>query len=178
MDGNEYRLKRIDEVESWLQKEIADRQRLYTKYKRAISILDTINVSLYAIATAATISGISTIAFAPAAMSMASVALGGVGLSMAANIILKRFNAKAKKHDEIHALARTKLHVIHNHVQKALVDNVIDENEFQLILEEIKKYDDVKEQIRTHNVVVDEKLRHELITQIQDRACTEKVIKQ
>ena len=173
--GNEYRLKKIDELEAWLQKEIVDREGIYKKYKRVISILNSVDVTMTAIAIAAGLSGIgilSTIVAAPVAIAMEGVGLGVGGLALIAKYISKQQMIKAQKHDEIRILAESKLNTIHNHVQKTLVDSVVDAKEYQLILDEIEKYGEMKQQIRSQSqkTAIDDQLKKELITQGKELA--------
>ena len=73
-------------------------------------------------------------------------------------------------------LASSKLKTIHSHVLKALEDNLISEDEYKLILEEIEKYRVMKDEIRSKSVrmvegyVSEEK---ELIKQGREKARAE-----
>ena len=61
----------------------------------------------------------------------------------------KIFDSKAKKHDKIKTLAESKLDTISGIVSKAIEDSHISHQEYQLILNEIKHYRTMKEEIRT-----------------------------
>ena len=58
---------------------------------------------------------------------------------------------KRKKHLKIKMLASAKLDTIKTHVSKALVDNLISNDEFNLIMEELNKYKAMKEEIRNNS---------------------------
>lgn len=87
-------------------------------------------------------------------------------LSGTGKIITHRLNLKAKKHNDILILIKSKLNTISNHISKALEDGNISDIEFNLVTEEVRKYCVIKEQIRskaTKTGEMDEKLKKELI---------------
>ena len=55
---------------------------------------------------------------------------------------------KKKKHDKIVLLAKSKLNSIEVLISKALIDSVISHNQFVLINNLPKEYDDMKEEIK------------------------------
>ena len=57
------------------------------------------------------------------------------------------FDSKAKKHDKIKTLAESKLDTIPVIVSKAVEDSHISHQEYQLILKEVKRYREMKEDI-------------------------------
>ena len=56
-----------------------------------------------------------------------------------------------KKHNKIDMLARSKLNSIENKISKALVDNEIKHEDFETIIDEEKKYRELKESIGMMN---------------------------
>ena len=56
--------------------------------------------------------------------------------------------SKSKKHDEIRVLAESKLNSSADRISIALNDDKISDEEFHLVLSEIDKYNQMKEEIR------------------------------
>ena len=66
-------------------------------------------------------------------------------------LLVGKLLLKRKKHLKIKMLASAKLDTIKTHVSKALVDNHISNDEFNLIMEELDKYKAMKEEIRNNS---------------------------
>ena len=64
---------------------------------------------------------------------------------------------KKKKHDKIVLLAKSKLNNIEFLISKALLDSVISHNEFFLINNVLKDYDEMKEEIKKNNNLITQK---------------------
>ena len=64
---------------------------------------------------------------------------------------LKTIRNKKKKHNKIVLLPRSKLNSIESKISKALVDNEISHEDFETIINEEKKYRELKESIRMMN---------------------------
>ena len=62
---------------------------------------------------------------------------------------LKKSTSKAEKHKKIKTIASTKVDTIASHISKALSDNKVTNEDFQLILEELEKYKVMKEEGRS-----------------------------
>ena len=129
-----YRLKKIEEIEAFLQNEILERERLYKKFKRystSVRIVDhtiiTATVIIGGGGPAALCTGIGV----PVSIALASVSLI---LSLTTAITRKTsklYDTKAKKYDKIAVLAQTKLDSVHDTVSKAINDGHISPEEFQ-----------------------------------------------
>ena len=70
---------------------------------------------------------------------------------MIGNVVSKKTAIKAEKHLKIKMLASAKLDTIKTHVSKALVDDHMSNDEFNLIMEELNKYKAMKEEIRNNS---------------------------
>ena len=70
-------------------------------------------------------------------------------LCVSMKLMRRKLISKAPKHYEIKTLADSKLNSIKNLISKALNDEQISEQEFKIILEELDKYNDLKE--KTHS---------------------------
>ena len=64
---------------------------------------------------------------------------------------LKTIRNQKKKHNKIIMLARSKINSIENKISKALMDNEISDEDFEIIINEEKKYRELKESIRMMN---------------------------
>ena len=83
----------------------------------------------------------------------AAIPFGGVGGAFAAAsagliIASKKLDSKIKKHQEIVTLAIAKQDTVCRLHFKALVDNKITDDEFQLIMAEFSQYNALKEAVR------------------------------
>ena len=65
--------------------------------------------------------------------------------------LLKAARKKKKKHNKIVMLARSKLNNIESKISEALINNEISHKDFMTIINEGKKYRELKERIRTMN---------------------------
>ena len=83
------------------------------------------------------------------ALGISGVVTGAV--SLIGNIFSKKATTKAEKHLKIKTLATAKLDTIASHISKALTDDFISNEEFNLIMEEMNKYKALKEDIRKRN---------------------------
>ena len=103
-----------------------------------------------------TIGSICITSFAPvigAPVGMASASFS-IAISISTGIIkklLKTTRNKKKKHNKIVMLARSKLNSIESKISKALMDNEISHEDFETIINEEKKYRELKESIRMMN---------------------------
>ena len=82
-----------------------------------------------------------------------SRALGGLGggFALASSgliIASKKLDSKIKKHQEIVTLAIAKRDTVDRLLSKAMTDNKITDNEFQLIMDEFSQYNVLKQAVR------------------------------
>ena len=111
--------------------------------------MDTVLVTITIGAGAGGIGLLSTIVAAPAFIAIEGVTLFTGLLSIIGKYSVKRSTSKAEKHEKIKTIASAKLDTISSHISKALSDNKVSDEEFQLILEELEKYKVMKEEVRT-----------------------------
>ena len=151
-DDNQYRLKKIDELEKFLRSEVESRDKLTKRFKRRATAATFSDTSVI---TAITILGSTSIGLASTGFGVILIPIlgsTGVFLGLGSAVIHKTqkiFNSKAKKHDKIKTLAESKLDTISGLVSKAVEDSHIDHQEYQLILKEVEHYRTMKEEIRT-----------------------------
>ena len=147
-----YRLQKINEIQAFLEKEVATREALSKKYFRATRIVDNVDTVLIMITLGGGAGGVallSTVIAAPAVIVIERVALFTGFLSIIGKYSVKKSMSKAEKHEKIKTIASAKLDTIASHISKALSDNKVNDEEFQLILEELEKYKVMKEEVRT-----------------------------
>ena len=150
--GQGYRLQKINEIKTFLEKEVETRGILSKKYFRAAKIVDNVDTVLITISLGAAAGGISllsTIIAAPVVIAMEGVAIFTGLLSIIGKYSVKKSTSKAEKHEKIKTIASTKLDTISSHISKALSNNKITDDEFRLILEELEKYKVMKEEVRS-----------------------------
>ena len=151
--GQGYRLQKINEIQAFLEKEVATREALSKKYFRAARIVDNADTVLIAITLGGGAAGIgllSMVISAPAVVAIEGVELFTGFLSVICKYSMKKSTSKAKKHEKIKMIASAKLDTIASHVSKALSDNKVSDEDFRLILEELEKYKVMKEEVRSN----------------------------
>ena len=150
--GQGYRLQKINEIQAFLEKEVKTREALSKKYFRAAKIVDNVKTVLITLTLGAGAGGIallSTVVTSPIVIPLEGVALFTGLLSIIGKYSVKKSTSKAEKHEKIKTIASAKLDTITSHVSKALSDNKVSDEEFQLILEELEKYKVMKEEVRS-----------------------------
>ena len=150
--GQGYRLQNINEIQAFLEKEVATREALSKKYFRMARIIDNVDTVLIPITLGGGAGGVallSTVIAAPKVIAIEGVELFTGLLSIIGKYSVKKSTSKAEKHEKIKTIASAKLDTIASHVSKALSDNKVIDEEFQLILEELEKYKVMKEEVRS-----------------------------
>ena len=142
-----------------------------------MNILDGVDTALLATTMGLGVGGVgllSTIIVAPIALGLEVGALGCALASVGCKFASRRLHTKAKKHDEIRVLAKSKVNTISDHISRALKNNQISDKEFRLILGEVDKYNRMKAEIRARAVrahaaaQIDEAEKKRLIQQGRD----------
>ena len=155
-----YRLQKISEIEKTLLNEIEVRKSLYKKYKRGINLTDGVDTTL--ISGGVIMGGIGLATPLTLPLEILAISLGTTGVCV--TFIRRKLFKKAKKHDEIKMLAESKLNSIKDLISKSLIDGQISETEFKMILDEEKKYFELKKEIKnTKNLAIDEEEKKKLI---------------
>ena len=151
--GHSYRLKYIQDVQRFLEEEIKQREAFSKKYFRVAKMINIVDNSLAAATLgiggtggALMFTGVGAPIGAPLAISGAVIG----GITIIGKFCSRKATFKAIKHKEIRAFAVSKLNTIASHISKALMDDFISNEEFNLILEELNKYKALKEEIRSN----------------------------
>ena len=145
-------MQKINEIQAFLEKDVATREALSKKYFRAAGIVDNVDTVLIAITLGASAGGVallSTVITEPTVIAIEGVVLFTGLLRIIGKYSVKKSTSKAEKHEKIKTIASTKLDTISLHISKALSDNKVTDEEFRLILEELEKYKVMKEEARS-----------------------------
>src|SRR5688572_3529662 len=147
-----YRLTKITEIQKDIERERDKRACLNMKYRkgvRIINVVDGISALVALGSTASAIAVMSTIVAAPIAMALQAVAVGAGVFSAVGRVVNRKLTLKAEKHRQLKTLAEAKLNTISDYVSKALEDDCISDDEYSLILNELRKFNEMKEEIRS-----------------------------
>ena len=151
--GHGYRLNHIRELQKFLEDEIKNREALNKKYYRISKIINIVNSGLSSVVMGVGGAGGALLLTGVGAPISAALAIGGVvigGVTIIGNFYSRKARTKGEKHLKISERAISKLDTIASHVSKALMDDFLSAEEFNLILEEVNKYKVLKEEIRNN----------------------------
>ena len=149
----QFRLNKINEIKDYFLAEIRERELISKNISKYIASLDYFDKSLNVLSILSgsiSIASFATVIGAPAGIIGASCGLTFSITSGFAKKFLKTIKKK-KKHSKIVMLARNKLNSIESKISKALADNEISQEDFQTIINEEKKYRELKESIGMMN---------------------------
>ena len=151
--GHSYRLKYIQDIQKFLEEEIKKREAFSKKYFRISRIINLIDNGLFTVTLGVEgVGGVLLLTGVGAPFSAALMISGVVtgGISLIGNFCSRKARTKAEKHLRISERAISKLDTVSSHISKALMDDFISNEEFNLILEEMNKYKALKEEIRNN----------------------------
>ena len=141
-----FRLNEINKIEDYFQSEIKDREALIKKLNKYITGFDYTDKILIVLST--TFSGVSIFSHLKLkkhAGLISSVLILGFSLTTAAiKKLLYETKKKKKKHNKILYLGKNKLDCIEMLISQAIIDLQISHEEFKMILDEKKDYDNQK----------------------------------
>ena len=150
----QFRLKKINEIKDYFLVDITERELINKNISKYIASLDYFDKSLNVLSILSgsiSIASFATVIGAPAGIIGASC---GFTFSITSGFVkkfLKTIRNKKKKHNKIVVLARSKLNSIESKISKTLMDNEISQEDFETIINEEKKYQELKESIRIMN---------------------------
>ena len=114
---------------------------------------------------------LSTIAAAPVAIACEGVAIAAGFLSIVGGQVNKKLALKAEKHEKVKVLAESKLNTINSHISKALIDSIVSDSEYELILSELQKFKEMMNEIRAKTKIdIDEITKKSLINKGKEDA--------
>ena len=150
----EFRLHKIIEIRDYFLAEIKEWELIRKNISKYIASLDYSDKTLNALSILSGSISIESFAIVIGAPTRIIGASCGFTLSVTSGFVknfLKTIRNKKKKHNEIVMLARSKLNSIESKISKALMDNEISHEDFETIINEEKKYRELKKSIRMMN---------------------------
>ena len=150
-DLRKFRLDEINKIKDYLNSEIKERKDIIkkiSKYIVAFDYADKVFITLSASFGTLSIASYATFVGIPAGIAGASLTLI---FTITTGVVKTFFNItrkKKKKHNEIIALARSKLNIIENLISQALIDFEITHEEFSKIIYEKNNYEQIIDNIR------------------------------
>ena len=150
----QFRLNKINKIKDYFLAEIRERELISKNLSKYIASLDYFDKSLNVLpilSGSISIASFASVIGAPAGIIGASCGFTFSFTSGFAKKVLKTIRNKKKKHNKIIMLARSKLNSIESKISKALMDNEISHEDFETIINEEKKYRELKESIRMMN---------------------------
>ena len=122
-----------------------------SKYTASFDYFDKLLIVLSVTTESISTASFAAVIGAPTGISSASFSLAFSILTGIVTNFLKTTTNKKEKHNKIVMLARSKLNSIESKISKALMDNEISHEDFETIINEEKKYRELKESIRMMN---------------------------
>ena len=122
-----------------------------SKYIASFDYFDESLIALSVTTGSISIGSFETVIGAPAGMASASFSLAFSISTGIVKTLLKTTRNKKKKHNKVVMLARSKLNSIETKTSEALINNEISHEDFMTIINEEKKYRELKESIRMMN---------------------------
>ena len=153
-NDQQFRLNKINEIKDYFIAEIRERELMSKNLSKYIASFEYLDKSLIVLSVATgsiSIASFATAIGAPVGIMSASCSLAFSITTGFVKKFLKTIRNKKKKHNKIIMLARSKLNSIENKISKALMDNEISHENFETIINEEKKYRELKESIRMMN---------------------------
>jgi len=148
---SDFRMKKINEISAALHSEVDHYRTVAKKYKRTKKFVNygAGGTSLLsAVFSSASFGSAISVIGLPATIPLGGVAGGFALVSSALIVASKKLDSKIKKHQEIVTLALAKRDTVDRLLSKALTDNRVSDDEFQLIMAERSQYNVLKEAVR------------------------------
>ena len=152
-DQQQFRLNKINEIKDYFVAEIKERELMSKRLSKYIASFDYFDKSLIVLSVTTgsiSVASFATIIGAPVGIVRASFSLA---FSISTGIVKKLLKTKRnkKKKHKIVMLARSKLNGIESKISEALINNEISHEDFMTIINEEKKYRELKENIKMMN---------------------------
>ena len=142
-----YVAKQNHEIRNYFIAEIKEKESMNKTLSKYITLFDYFDKSLIVLSVTTdsiSIASFATVIGAPVAITNESFSLA---FSISAGLIkklLKTTRNKKKKYNKVVMLARTKLNSIESKISEALIKNKIKHEDFNTIIDEEKKYRELK----------------------------------
>jgi len=141
MAGNHFRMTKVDHFQQYIRGEQIRYRKSYKKMKRACTALKYVEYCCHVADTAVKAATVAFPVMMPVSVPV-SIGLNGVtiGLSVGKGIL----SDKRQKFLQILTLCTSKLDSITQHINKAINDGIISQDEFEMIHQEVINYDSLK----------------------------------
>ena len=153
-NDQQFRLNKINKIKDYFIAEIKERELMSKNLSKYIASFEYLDKSLIFLSVATgsiSIASFATAIGAPVGIMSASCSLAFSITTGFVKKFLKTIRNKKKKHNKIVMLARSKLNSIESKISEALINNEIRHEKFMIIINEEKKYRELKESIRMMN---------------------------
>ena len=149
--SQEFRFKKIDETRNYLIEEINRNELMNKKRKKVCTTLNYIELFLIlgsTITGCVSISSFASLVGIPIGITSSAIGLKICTITAGIKKYKSKINKNKNKPDKIILSAKSKLNSIEVLISKALIDSVISHDEFVLINNVLKEYNEMKEEMR------------------------------
>ena len=153
-NDQQFRLNKINGIKDYFTTEIRERELMNKNLSKHIASLEYLDKSLIALSVATgsiSIASFATTVGVPVGIMSANYSFFFSITTRFVKIFLKTIRNKKEKHNKIVMLARTKLNSIDSKISETLINNEISHEDLMTILNNEKKYRELKETIRMMN---------------------------
>ena len=155
-DLTKFRLDEINKIKDYLNSEIKERKDIVKKYIVAFDYADKLFITLSASFSTLSIVSHATIVGIPVGIAGSSLTLIFTVTTGVVKKLLNTTRKRKKKHNNMIALARSKLNIIETLIiSRALTDFDISHEEFSKIIYEKNNYEQIRDNIRSVKSVND-----------------------
>ena len=150
----EFRLNKINEIKDYFIAGIKERELMSKRLSKYIASVDYFNKSLIVLSVTTgsiSIASFATVIGAPVGMMSASCSLACSITTGIVKKLLKTTRNMKQNHNKIAMLTRSKLNSIESKISEALINNEVSHEDLMTIINEEKKYRELKESIRMMN---------------------------
>ena len=172
----EFRLNKINEIKDYFVAEIKERELMSKRLNKYIASFDYFGKSLIVLPVTAGsmfIGSFATVIGALVRMMNASFSLAFSITTEIVKNLLKTTRNKKEKHIKTVTLARSNLNSIESNISEALINNEISHGDFMIIINEERKYRELKESIRIMNKSKKLWWKNDLIKEGKERGINE-----
>ena len=145
--NQEFRLKNIDEARNYFVEKIEQNELMSKKYKKVYKTLNHIEhylILAYAVTECMSISEYAFLLGIAIGITSSSIGLKTCAITAGIKKYKSIIRKNKKKHDQILLLSQSNLNSLEVLIFKALIDSKISDDEFVLINNVLKEYDDIK----------------------------------
>ena len=150
-NDQQFRLNKINEIKDCFIAEIKEREEMsknLSKYNASFEYFHKSLIVLSVLTGIISIASFATVIGGPVGIMSASCSLTFSITTRFVKKFLKTIRNKKKKHNKMFMPARTKSNSIESKISEALINKEISHKDFMTILNEEKKYRELKENIR------------------------------